>query len=327
MIAHQDAALRALADTRQMLQIDDRWTVAESRGFTWWAGALSQRLWAEPTVDDAGTVVARAHAETALLRDVPDTPHTVSTLEALNGAPTLGAYLWDRERGTVSAHCTAYFHDQNVAWLGRLFTIATALQVADAYSRAPALAGLIGGQLDESAHPRQGRRDDLDEILGVVEQVYAPIGERPAPFADEFARTPGQEPNPWLLATGDENGMSAEFALTGDRPAMLGGPPQTAFFLAEALRHPHLGNGALLRLFLPVAGDAQQAMALNRAEPREWGRAHLLGAWSASERGLCWAQFLPALAHMPGILQALAFNMATRAEWAKGCLEPGATHE
>jgi hypothetical protein len=254
---------------------------------------------------------------------VPDTLQTASVLAAANRAPTLSAYIWDRERGTVSTRCSAYFHDQNVGWLGRLFTVAASLQVADAYARAPALAQAIGGELDISAHPRHGGRDEFDEMLGIVEQVYAPVGEQSAPFAGEFSRTPEQDPNPWLMANGDENGMTAEFAFTGDRLAMFGGPPQTAMFLAEAMRHPQLGNGALLRLFLPLDADADLAMALNRSELEDWSRAHLLGAWCTTEQGLCWAQFLPALAHAPGIIHALAFNMAIRAHWAKDRLAPG----
>ncbi len=65
------------------MSIDDGWSVRSARDFRWWAHNLVQRVWAEPVRTDEGFEVTRIHAETAILRDVPDHNRTSELLQRL----------------------------------------------------------------------------------------------------------------------------------------------------------------------------------------------------------------------------------------------------
>ncbi len=292
-----DAGLDLLEAVFRGMQVDDTWSVREPRRFTWWGHGLAQRVWAEPPRRSEGFEVCRVHAETDLVRNV------------------------------LTLRCGVYVHPQNLSWLSRLCLAAVGLQAADAHIKAPALARLLGGEPDTSPHPRRGWRRHADAMLGVIEQVFAPEGRRPSPFTEaDFRAALELTPRPWVLATGNGAGLTAELPFVDDIPAIQGGQG-TALLMATATdRHPQLGSGALLRLILPAlpsAGrtDAEPAADLNRAEPAAWAVAHFLGAWTADpDRGLTFVVFLPAAVYRQRLLDAMLLNMAARAQWASAYL-------
>ena len=242
--------------------------------------------------------------------------------------------VWHPEQRRLTLRYGVYVHPQNLSWLSRLFLAAVGLQAADAHIKAPELARLLGGEPDTSPHPHTGWRPRADEMLGVIEQVFAPQGRGPSPFTDaDFKAALQLAPRSWVLATGNGAGLTAELPFFDDVPAVLGGRG-TALLVATATeRHPQLGSGALLRLSLPALPGAdpadsrrgaQLAGELNRAEPQAWAAAHFLGAWTFDPTlGLTFVTFLPAAVYRARLLDAMLRSMAARAQWARSYLRAG----
>jgi hypothetical protein len=320
------AVVEYLFDT---LRIDDAWSDREPRGFGWWAHRLPQRVWAEPARASHDHEVVRVHATTAVLRNVRGSADLPERLATTNRLMSLGALVWSPQSERVVLHAAAQFHAENVPWLQTLFLAAVGLQVADAHVKADALAGLLGGEPDVSAHPRSGRRSEPDDILRVIADVFAPAGADASPWTDaDFAATVAMTPRPWVLATPGTTGLTAEFAFSGELPAPLAAGLQTALFTASAGdRHPQLGNGLLLRLQLPFnlteEKGAELAWMLNGLEMTEQTDTHCLGAWClaltpperADAHTLTFVSFVPAAAYRKGLLDVLALDMAIRTRW------------
>jgi hypothetical protein len=334
MTATGDPGLQVLDYVFQNMQIDERWSVREPRGFTWWGHRFAQRVWAEPARLSAGFNVCRVHAETALLRKIPNSDEVAQRVALINRIASLSGFIWEPERGHLSLRCGVYVHAENVGWLGSLFAAAVAIQAADAHIKADGFAKLIGGEPDVSVHPRSGRRRDMDEMLNVIEALFAPKGQSRSPWDEaEFAATLKMTPHPWVLATGGGAAMTAEFRFSDDVPAVLGGSGTALFTANGTERHPQLGSGALVRLSLPAPEDpsvrdpqraARLASRLNLAEPHEWAMCHFLGGWCTDPNpgiGLSFVTFLPAAVYRPRLLDALVLSMAVRAKWAKAHLD------
>ena len=306
------------------LMIDEEWSVREDCGFRWWGHRLAQRVWAEPARQSRGMEVFVLHAETSLLRNVPEGERTQTGISIMNRFATLSGLVYDPTTGRVSLHCAAKFHEQNFTWLGRFFSLATAMQAADAHIKvAQGIERLLGGEPDFTDHPTNGPRQNMDDMLNVLEQTVAPMGKNASPFGEvDFVALESMDPSPSVMTCADQGGVTAEFPFTGQRPAALipgqGQPLETALFQAtSAEAHPQLGSGCLCRLTLPVQDNTPDlACRLNGDESTSWSASHFFGAWCNGEQGLTFITFVPALAYQPGLLQNIFWSFAGRARWA-----------
>ena len=311
------------------MKIDDGWSVRESRSFTWWGHRLAQRIWAEPVRLSRDHHIVRIHAETAMLRDVPDTPEMRAGLAHLNTFMHLNALTWSPDTRAVRLHAAACFHPGNREWLQSLFVAAVGLQSADAHIKADGLARLLGGELDVSGHPGSGARHEPDDMLNVIASLFAPQGAGASPWTEpDFTAAADMTPRPWVLANGDATGLTAEFPFTGDVPAAIAGRAETALLTASSTeRHPQLGSGLLLRLQLPINfpkdNGSSAALTLNLLEATEMTDTHTLGAWClgpaladrSDSHSLNFVSFVPAVAYRKGLLDVLAMDMAIRVRW------------
>jgi hypothetical protein len=322
------------------MKIDERWSVREPRAFAWWGHRLVQRVWAEPGRASHDHHVVSLHAATAVLRDVRDTPDMRARLATTNRSMSLGALTWSPESQRIVLHSAACFHAGNLPWLQPLFLAAVGLQVADAHIKADRLARVLGGEPDVSAHPRSGPRRDPDDILNVIAAVISPVGADASPWTEaDFKTTAEMRPRPWVLATADASGMTAEFSFAGDLPAGIAGGPETALLTVSSTdRHPQLGSGLLLRLQLPFNLSKEKgsdvAWMLNVLEATEETNTHALGAWCLGSAPLVhpdanpvtFVSFIPAAAYRKGLLDVLSIEMAIRTRWvARTLLGDGAT--
>jgi hypothetical protein len=311
-----DAALEAgvLNFIIDRLQIEDHWFHGRGRGFTWWAGALAQRIDLAAPRDLHGVRVTTLHIETDLLTEVTPTNATWQRLASLNRLASLSAYVADMESRTVRLHASVTLTDDNWPMARVLALHAAALQVADAHAEAAELGKIFGAVVHATAHPSRGRRQEPDEMLGVVE-VYQQRGQQPSPFStEELAQLVHAEPRPWLMAANEPDRLLADLEFAPGQPARLE--------LDAGVVHPALGSGLQVRLLIPVEADAALAQRLNANETVH-PDAHQLGAWCVDEeRGLGYTQFLPAAAYAPELSRALVYHAAGRNEWARELLFP-----
>jgi hypothetical protein len=242
-----DVGPQLLAFIYEQMKIDPEWSVREERSLTWWGHRLAQRIWAETVIIEDGDEIVRIHAETDVLRNVNTEAHATQSLSILNRNASLSAYVWNPESKKISLRSSAYFHSQNFPWLSVFFLSSVSLQAAEAHLQPDALAKLIGGEVDESAHPKNGFREQRDEMLDVIKLFYAPEGNNPSGFTKkDFHAAMELDPSPWLMANESEKGLTAEFPFPGCMP------PTALLTVDNETKHPQLGSGLFILLRLPL---------------------------------------------------------------------------
>lgn len=310
---------------RSMMQIDDQWSISNGRGYAWWGHRLEQRVWADAERQDYGMAVTRVSAETRVLCDLPVDPRLCEKIAVLNALATLNAYIYDPAASRLSLRCSAYVHEENADWLGRLFGCAVALQAAEAHVAAPALAEAFGARADVSEHSESGPRSTPDDMLNVAASFArnaqsSPYDMREQNQAHEMLRRMG------AFATSDASGITAELPFFDDRPSAAGGAATALLQVIPRMKHPQLAGGALLLLKLPITRNDAEAAAisqeLNAAETSdEFTRAHQLGAWCARDGVPTFVAFLPAVAYNPGVLTNMVMSMAMRTRFFSEFME------
>ena len=154
-----------------------------------------------------------------------------------------------------------------------------------------------------SHHPSSGPRPDMDDMLNVIDLLYAPEGKGASPFtAAHFEAAAHLQPAPWR----EVHTMAASLKAVLHAKQW---PDATGILLATAeQRHPQLGSGLLLLLNIPTSHARELILSLshelNAAEARDWARAYFYGAWCPGQDpypGLTFAGFLPAQCCRPGL--------------------------
>jgi hypothetical protein len=292
------------------MNIDEKWSVKTDRGFTWWGHQYAQSIWAEQPIEDNGFLVTKINAETELFK-YPTRSTKKETLLAVEMMKTsLSGLIIHPEDYKITLRCSAYIHEENRSWLGKIFSLAAIMQVIDVEKKGDALAMVLELQPDKSNHPDSGVRNEMDEMLNVVDQVIIPTGREPFDSIGEFEfrRTSDMFDNQNLTSTASETGLSAYLPF-GDNSALL--------MVDTEHDHPELGKGLLIRLFLPPEKilpvtdiDGPFVMDLNSMEQNAFPSSHFLGSWCLGPVGennqtAVYVTFIPAAICTPGIL----FNM------------------
>jgi hypothetical protein len=323
----QDVGTAAVAEIRKLWQVDDEWSHNENRGFSWWGQDYRQRIWSEPGFVDEGIEVFRLHAETDFVRHV-DLPEgeVLKRLGALNGFASTAAVVFDITQRTVRLRSSMYVHEGTASWVPHTFSTAAIIQPIEAQVRGQEFAQVLGGEPDVSSHPVSGHRSAMDDMLNVIEHVYAPLGQKEPPWAKsgEFEETTELFNRSNSYSTADRAGLTGEFAWGENQTSMM------TSVLDQP--HPQLGNGVLTRLNLPLSLDPEAsawlAGLLNQLEVKSLTRAHLLGAWCGAEAGGShtgvFVSFMPNAMYKPGLLTQMLISLASRARWAATVLEPDA---
>jgi len=282
------------------MNIDDEWSIENERGFKWWGHQYAQRIWAEQPIEDNGFHVTKVNAETELLK-YPKRSTEIETLLATEMKnASLSGLVIDSEADTITLHCSAYVHEENQSWLGKIFSLAAIMQVIEAENKGDILASVLELQPDKSNHPVSGVRNNMDEMLSVLDQAVIPLGREPFHSIGEFEfrRTADMLNSQNLLTTADETGLSAYMPF-GDNSALL--------LVDTEHEHPDLGKGLLIRLFLPpekilpIADiDGPLVMNLNSMEQRLFPSGHFLGSWCLGPVGenvqtAVYVTFIPAI--------------------------------
>jgi len=337
----EDLGRQVLEYVYKTMAIDEQWSVREPLGFTWWAHRLAQRIWAEPLTDSSDPPGVQVYAETAFLRNVPHTSSIEAKVDILNKYASLNAFIWNPTSNRISVRCSAGISSDSVGWMRPFFSAAVAIQRSDAHVKAVnALNDVVGGEIDTSAHPQHGPRKDMDDMLNVIEEMFAPLGRKPSPFRkSDFEEAARMEPNPSVLSNAGESGLTAEFLYyDGEKFVLLSHlshlfphlfrrqKPKTALLTIDSsVAHPQLGSGAFWKLTLPAEfsheRSIQVAADLNRAESRAETDPYLysFGAWCSDPNlnAVSHVMFMPAAIHKSGIINPFFVGMAARSQWAR----------
>ena len=99
---------------------------------------------------------------------------------------SLSGLVINQEADRITLHCSAYVHEENHSWLEKIFSLAAIMQVIEAENKGDILASVLELQTDKSSHPDSGVRNDMDEMLSVVDQAVIPLGREPLHSIGEF---------------------------------------------------------------------------------------------------------------------------------------------
>ena len=325
-----DAGTRLIDDLYAQLGLTDAWSVRRDRGFTWWGYWLAQHVVVGPPASN-GACAVRIWTDVA--RDVDPKRDPAAVLGAANAEATLSALLWRPDACAVVECCTATVDERNFDALGTVLATAAALQVADAHTRARALAQACGGSAAVTHHPISGQRSEAAEILTVPYDIRTGTGAEPSYFeGDLIAAVEGFLVDRRLHGSADRWDVTCEVPYTGDRPAKvlaeqgLRGAIETALVqIYTDSPHAQVGNGAILTAKLPVSPEPKRVLAwsnwLNAAESNGDSRVPLLGAWcpdpdSEHGRTLIFRSFLPNVLAAPDALETHIGYQMTRSLFA-----------
>jgi len=177
----QDLGTGIAGAVQRAWQGDDEWCEESLAGR---GHRTRQRVWAEPGFEDDGITVFRICAATECLAGAGDDEKLLRALSLLTRFAALAAPVREPGVGRVSLFTSVYAHEQTAAWASRLLRHAAILQPIEAEIRAETAADLLGCRPAWSDIPSSGPRPAADEMLGVVEALYAPRGRGPSARAD-----------------------------------------------------------------------------------------------------------------------------------------------
>jgi hypothetical protein len=304
------------------MKIDKEWSVETDRGFKWWCHQYAQKIWADPPIQDNGFLVSKVNAETEILKYPKRSSETETILAIEMMKASLSGLIVDEGSDRITLRCSAYIHEDNNNWLGRIFSLAAIIQATEVEDKGDVLAMVLELQPDKSIHPHSGFRNDVDDMLNVVDQVVIPEGEKPFHTIGEFEfrRAADILNSQNLISKASETGL-ATYSPFGDDIALLQ--------VGTEQEHPELGNGLLIRLFLPPDQilpitdiDGSFVMDLNSMEQNAFPSGHFLGSWCLGPVGesahtAVYVTFIPAIVCSPGILYNMCVSTLSHGKLAE----------
>jgi hypothetical protein len=316
----EDIGLRAVYGVFEQLQVDDEWSNREDRMFSWIAHRLQQTMRASPVSVEGSLVLARLEAHTVVVDNVTVDQTSVNRLLALLNRHSLGsAYSYEPGAAQVTASTGAWIHEETFAW--RLPQLATfvALQLGVAEAEAAYIAAKTGGVVAARQHPVSGRRNEPDDMLGLLDTLVAREGRKPSRFKDKWDMENIEHIVNRLTGAATlgstENGLAIEVAF-GNLTSLTELKPE------EPHRRAGAGIRIRTRLPLPLTEDeaADHANAFNLAEARGASETTHYGAWCWDSWGpgdvtLAYQVFIPNMLYRVGIAQDIALSMLKRARW------------
>jgi len=263
-------------------------------------------------VNDAGFLLYRLHARAELFDGFENTDEQVVCLNLIGEMMTLSGPVVAADRpGRIELAASVKVHEGNLNWAPNLFMDAAAMQAAEACIVGEHLEG-SGLRRVTSAHPRSGRRKEMDEMLDIFRSLVNPMGQGPSLYAGhEMERLVAKLARPPCVeVTGDESGLAAEYPYPGHTSLIQ---------LGTTEQHPRAGSGLLATLTVPEGKNdvatARRALEWNKKDLSSLFRTHFLGSWCASPMGLTYKTFYPNCVHCEGCLINIAMTHILRAQW------------
>jgi hypothetical protein len=314
-------AVRQIADSWMIDADHIRWV---DDGFDWWPGSFRVEVRAHSDADSPGR--CRVTVKTNYLQNIPAVDPRFELLASGFGM-FASSYSFVREGndgGDLSLFSSAYVNANLMGWLPQLFGALAILQPIDAEIRAAAHAEMVGAA---PAYGGRGKVKAYDDLLELVQTVYAPAGAMPSWWsgAEEF-----HEFDDELLVAQDVAINNDDDYLALDVP-LGNGTARARLQAAEG--HPQLGNGLLVTLAFPSPSGSdisKLAALLNQAEAANWTNFAQLGCWYSRHvddelTELAHTSFVPNALAREGLASNFAYWSVARARWAHNLLQAPAS--
>jgi len=286
---------------QRVMGIDSEWSIRSERELTWWPHTYKQIIVAEPPIEDEGLTLTPFACRTEILEAMPESPRLYETLSLVNQFSSLASLIYDPDTRTVASTSRVHIHTDST-WLAQFLQAAAAIQLNQVEQLGPFWEEQLGGRFVRSAHPDSGLRKYPDEIVNVVENLFAPAGQSESPFLG-LVDAVDRLPHKWSTLERSKDRLVAEVrfrdAVPMEERIAKGEPVNTGLLkVTTDEKHPTLGHGLIIALSLPIATDeGVHHMGANMNNYMEaQGPVHLqmLGSWTAAEL-LQFRTFVPAL--------------------------------
>jgi hypothetical protein len=321
-----DPGLQLVSALQSQLQVEPEWCVPLERGFQWWPGHLSQRVWAEPVKQIGSHEFSRIHIESDFLRNVDVSEKILKLTAYANRLTTVSAVVFQPDERRIRLHTSICVSQGNMEAVLRLAGTVAPLQAADASAKSLGFAEMLSVEPDTTAHSATGTRDSGHMCLLML-QALAEENRESSPASEiDFKPLEDLDPRPWVIGFAGKGGLTAEFLFTSSTPSMLAAATSeglgTAMFqLTTDFQHPQLGEGVLMRLTLPLNASSELTNALKFLEARDGANnADQLGGWCEDKNGPVFVTFLPTCLMERDWLVNFIYDNAIRTTWAKGLL-------
>ncbi len=340
----RDSVQQILQRVAEVWQVEDnrvQWSkpsVQDTPGFDWWPGDFRVRVYADWPLEIEARSAVKVTVRTDFLKNVAISSDRFETMMTMMAGYSASTYAWIyppravwqrlgplEEGPPLWFSSSAYVTSDNIGWMPDLLATTSLLQPINAQLQAHAFAEILDSGTPDITRPAELRDAGLDDILEIVAEVYAPLGEQPSRWSetdefDRFIETWGRSDG--CYGHSDRNEMTLETPF-GKESALIR-------FLTT-MRHPQLGHGLLVTLQLPYADDcltiATAASELNFHEAMSWTDFPQLGCWHAHENrpgqdGLAFALFVPNALYRPVLATNIGIWFLRRARWAREQMYP-----
>jgi hypothetical protein len=102
-----DAGLQLVSALQSQIPAEPEWCVPLDRGFQWWPGHLSQRVWADPLRQVGSHEFSRVHIESDFLRGVSDSEHVLKLTAYANRLTTVSAVVFNADETRIRLHTSS----------------------------------------------------------------------------------------------------------------------------------------------------------------------------------------------------------------------------
>jgi hypothetical protein len=329
MATDQNIGQICLNKIASIWQVDDAAIEWVERGFDWRPGSHLVRVRALPNEKPGTQDRWRVSVETDFLASVSikdakfinlvASSSWMTSTYSIQYPPTKILKKWeysDSDETKLSLFSSVYVSPEMVQWLPQFFARAALIQVTNAEIQSVALSEVLGGKPDFLP---SGRNNSPDDMLKVVNEVYAPKGKNRSRWHDteefvKFAETYGRSDE--CFGIGDKSGLNLETPF-GDYSALIR--------LRSEVEHPQLGSGLLVTVQIPFTAEeiSTEVAWLNFLEARSWTDFPQLGCWQnnlhdeEANKGLVHVSFVPNAFYADGLATNFAHWSVARARWLR----------
>ena len=302
-------------------------------GFDWWPGDFCVSVRAVNPLASSDFNGCKVLIRTNFLKNISIDNNRIELLIATISRFSTSTYAWVYPTQNFWKHfeatqnslnlwlsSSAYIDENNLGWMTDFLANTSIIQPINAQLQSSSLPELLGCGAPDKTKPNSTVIDKLDDMLEVVGEVYAPIGQKPSYFAntgefEDFAKKYAQ--SDICFGFGDQAGMTLETPFGSDSALIR-------FYTNE--KHPQLGHGLLVTLQLPWFDKdiniARESAELNFLESIDWTRFPQLGCWHSSESregqtGVACTLFIPNALYKKGLVAHIAFWFIERARWVR----------
>jgi hypothetical protein len=284
----RDFVSEALIEIADLWKVDHARSIPTDDGFDWWPGDFKVSVSATRRTDGYVPETWMLSVKTDFLKEIPVNNGRFVRFATLTSGAFGSTYAWVFPPAEVWDHHgvagtrpqlwfanTAYLTSENAYWLPRFLAHMSIMQPINA-RMAPVMPKTLGGGVPNVSSSALLGRSQQKDVLDETMAAYSSLGSSPNRWVatGEF-ETIARDWNELeqCSCSGNGQGFTLDMGL-GDQPARIS--------LSTNQKHPHLGNGLLGNLILPIFGErtsiAERCAALNLSETM-WTDIPQFGSW------------------------------------------------